>query len=81
MAGHIKGNCCPSGLEVKGNLNSIIQGFLIFFNCIILVQILTMLKVLCAYDALKNNFDPQLDTKECRKLSMQYKSSIFFSFF
>ena len=35
---HITGHWCPSGLEVEGDINSIIQRFLIFCKYIILVQ-------------------------------------------
>ena len=59
------------GWKWKGNINSMIQRFLIFFfNCIILVQILTILKMLFIYDTLKSNFYPKLDTRACCNLSI-----------
>ena len=59
------------GRKWKGNINSMIERFLIFFfNCIILVQILTILKILFIYDTLESNFYPKLDTTVCCNLSI-----------
>ena len=68
---HIKGHWCFSGLEVEGEYKLRGSAFShIFFNCIILVQILTILKILFIYDALKSNFYPKLDTRACCNLSI-----------
>ena len=57
---HIKGHWYPSGLEVEEEYKKHNSAFslVFFFNCIIFVQILTMLKILFTYDALKNDFYP-----------------------
>ena len=55
---HIKGTDVLLDWKWRGNIDSIIQRFLLFFNSVVLVQYLTMLKLLFTYDALKSNLYP-----------------------